>query len=102
MCSDLAPSSQTSTASQHGGQETTALTTIPFFAHHGINYVPIGYVVPSLAKNEEIQGGAAWGAATIANGDGSRQVSAAELEVAAYQGKSFAELINTYNAGKAK
>lgn len=32
--------------SQHGGLETTALTTIPFFVHHGIAYVPPGYAHP--------------------------------------------------------
>lgn len=41
----------TSTASQHGGQETTALTTIPFFVHHGISFVPCPYTLPELTDN---------------------------------------------------
>ena len=35
-----------STGTQHGGQETTALTTLPYFVHHGINYVPLGFRSP--------------------------------------------------------
>ncbi|KAK4051091.1 hypothetical protein OIO90_004831 [Microbotryomycetes sp. JL221] len=91
-----------STASQHGGQETTTLTTLPFFAHHGIIYVPIGYTMQALAKNDEITAGSAWGSGAIANGDGSRQPTSTELEVAAYQGKNFADIVGTYVAGKAK
>lgn len=66
----------TSSASQHGGQETTALTTIPFLAHHGVAFVPIGFAASQLTDNSEIVGGSAYGAAAIANGDGSRAVSA--------------------------
>ncbi|KAM0791162.1 hypothetical protein ACM66B_005646 [Microbotryomycetes sp. NB124-2] len=91
-----------STASQHGGQETTTLTTLPFLAHHGIAYLPIGYTQAALAKNDEITGGSAWGAGTIANGDGSRQPSSTELDIAAYQGKNFVEVVGAYVAGKAK
>ncbi|KAK4048313.1 hypothetical protein OIV83_004834 [Microbotryomycetes sp. JL201] len=91
-----------STASQHGGQETTALTTLPFLAHHGIIYVPLSYAHPELAKNEQITGGSAWGAGTIANGDGSRQPSSTELDIATFHGKSFANTVNTFVAGKAK
>jgi len=92
----------TSTASQHGGQETTALTTIPWLAHQGVSFVPIGFTDKVLSDNSEIVGGSAYGAATIANGDGSRQPSASELSVATNQGKSFATLLNTFVAGKAK
>ena len=65
----------TASASQHGGQETTALTTVPFLAHHGIAFVPIGFAASQLTDNSEIVGGSAYGAAAIAGGDGSRAVS---------------------------
>ncbi|GAA5833409.1 hypothetical protein JCM9279_001515 [Rhodotorula babjevae] len=90
----------TSTASQHGGQESTALTTIPFFAHHGIIYVPIGFAAPELSDNGEIVGGSAYGAAGVAGGDGSRQISAKELNVARYQAKFFTNTVATFVAGK--
>lgn len=90
----------TSVASQHGGHETTALTTLPFFAHHGIIYVPLGFANPSLTDNTEILGGSAWGASTVAGGDGSRQPQPKELELAVGQGKSFAAIVNQYVAGK--
>ncbi|GAA5854263.1 hypothetical protein JCM8547_001757 [Rhodosporidiobolus lusitaniae] len=51
----------TSTACQHGGQESTALTTVPFFAHQGINFVPIAYTLPNLTDNSEVVGGSAYG-----------------------------------------
>ncbi|GAA5975789.1 hypothetical protein JCM11641_005874 [Rhodosporidiobolus odoratus] len=90
----------TSTASQHGGQETTALTTIPFFAHHGIAYVPAGFGCPELTDNSEIVGGSAYGAAAIAGGDGSRAVTEKELSIAKAQGKNFATLVSQFVAGK--
>ncbi|KDQ07026.1 hypothetical protein BOTBODRAFT_120655 [Botryobasidium botryosum FD-172 SS1] len=86
----------TSTASQHGGQETTALTTIPFFAHHGIIYVPIGYASPDLTNMDEIIGGSAYGASTLAKGDGSRQVSELELRIAKHQGETFTQVVGQY------
>ncbi|KPV74955.1 uncharacterized protein RHOBADRAFT_36925 [Rhodotorula graminis WP1] len=92
----------TSTASQHGGQESTALTTIPFMAHHGIIYVPIGFAAPELSDNGEIVGGSAYGAAGIAGGDGSRAISAKELNVARYQAKFFTQTVATFEAGKEK
>ncbi|KAI9499202.1 NAD(P)H:quinone oxidoreductase, type IV [Zychaea mexicana] len=89
-----------STNSQHGGQETTALTTIPYLAHHGISYVPLGFTSPHLSDNSEIVGGSAYGAGTIANSDGSRQPSKKELEVARLQGELFGKLIATYVKGR--
>jgi len=55
----------------------------------GINYVPIGYQFKELSVNEEIIGSSAWGASTIAGGDGSRQPSANDLSVAKQQGAAF-------------
>lgn len=77
----------TSTASQHGGQETTHLTTIPFFAHHGIIYVPIGYSQPYLTDLTDVHGGSAYGASTIAAADGSRVPEKGELDIARHQGE---------------
>jgi len=91
----------TSTATQNGGQETTHLTTIPFFTHHGLIYVPIGYGDKSLFDLTAVHGGSPWGASTLANGDGSRQPSDLEKGVAEYQGKYFAGVVNTFVAGKA-
>ncbi|KAH8926982.1 benzoquinone reductase, partial [Atractiella rhizophila] len=92
-----------STGGQHGGQETTALTTLPFLAHHAITFIPIGFADPekSLLDASEIIGGSAYGAATIAGGDGSRQPSKKELGIAEYQGKYFTTQLGYYVAGKA-
>ncbi|GJN90779.1 hypothetical protein Rhopal_003793-T1 [Rhodotorula paludigena] len=90
----------TSTASQHGGQETTALTTVPFFAHHGIIYVPAGFGSPDLSDNSEVVGGSAYGAAAIASGDGSRQLTPKELGIAKFQAQSFTKILNQFVAGK--
>jgi NAD(P)H dehydrogenase (quinone) len=76
----------TSSAGQHGGQETTALTTMPFFAHQGLIYVPIGFTQPYISDLTEIHGTSAWGASTIAAPDGSRQPTEGELGVAKGQG----------------
>ena len=86
-----------STASQHGGQETTALTTVTHFAHHGMVYVPIGFTHKNLTDNSEVIGGSPYGAGTIAGGDGSRQPSEKELEIALYQGEFFAKFVNRIN-----
>ena len=91
----------TSTASQHGGQEVTHLTTVSFFAHHGILYVPTGYQATELFDTQNVTGGSAWGAGTITHGDGSRQPSEAELNIAKVQGKHFANVVKTFVGGKA-
>lgn len=54
-----------SSASQHGGQETTAFTLLTYFAHHGMNYVPLGFANAHLFDNSEVVGGSAYGAGTI-------------------------------------
>ncbi|KAJ1678673.1 hypothetical protein EV182_003576 [Spiromyces aspiralis] len=82
-----------STASQHGGQESTALTLLTTFAHHGIIYVPFGFCHPYLTSNDEVIGGSAYGAGTITNGDGSRMPSDKELELAEFQGETFAKTV---------
>ncbi|CDH60550.1 protoplast secreted protein 2 precursor [Lichtheimia corymbifera JMRC:FSU:9682] len=89
-----------STGSQHGGQETTSLTTLPVFAHHGMIYVPFGFANAHLFDNSEVIGGSAYGAGTVANGDGSRQPSVKELEIARQQGEDFGRIVDTYVRGK--
>ncbi|ORY94822.1 flavo protein-like protein [Syncephalastrum racemosum] len=86
-----------STASQHGGQETTAYTAVTYFAHHGINYVPLGFANTHMFDNSEVVGGSAYGAGTVANGDGSRQPSEKELAIAVTQGENFAKILNTFH-----
>lgn len=84
-----------STASQGGGQESTALATMSTLAHHGIIYVPLGYAkaFPILTDLEQVRGGSAWGAGTFAGGDGSRQPSDTEKELARIQGEEFYKVV---------
>ncbi|KAI9480387.1 MAG: NAD(P)H:quinone oxidoreductase, type IV [Benjaminiella poitrasii] len=92
-----------STASQHGGQETTALTSIPYFVHQGMTYVPLGYppaLSDKLNNMSEIVGGSPYGAGAIASNDASRDVSDKELAIAHYQGKNFGEMIRAYVRGR--
>ncbi|ORX92454.1 flavo protein WrbA [Basidiobolus meristosporus CBS 931.73] len=86
-----------STAGQHGGQETTALTFMTTLVHHGMIFVPNGFASPHLSDNSEIVGGSAWGAGTLAGPDGSRQPTAKELEVARSQGQNFAQIVAKFH-----
>ncbi|KUI61502.1 Minor allergen Alt a 7 [Cytospora mali] len=88
-----------STASLGGGQESTAIAAMSTLAHHGIIYVPLGYAntFGQLTDLTEVHGGSPWGAGTIAAGDGSRQPSAKELEVAEIQGKTFYETVAKFS-----
>ncbi|CAO3620717.1 unnamed protein product [Cunninghamella blakesleeana] len=89
-----------STGSSHGGQESNALTLMPFFAHHGMRFVPFGYRSPHLANVEDVLGGSPWGSGTLAAGNNKREVDPRELEMAYIQGQDFGELIQDYVAGK--
>lgn len=82
-----------STASQGGGQETTALTAITQFVHHGMLFVPLGYTEPTGLQFglDEVQGGSAYGAGTFAGPTGARQPSKNELVIARHQGAWFAK-----------
>ncbi|ORX94501.1 NAD(P)H:quinone oxidoreductase, type IV [Basidiobolus meristosporus CBS 931.73] len=82
-----------STGSQHGGQETTAMTFMTTVVHHGMIYIPNGFASPHLTDNSEIVGGGPWGVGTITNGDGSRMPSQKELEVAELQGQNYGEIV---------
>lgn len=82
----------TSTASQHGGQETTILGFIPTLMHHGMVVVGLPYAFDGQLKLDEVTGGSPYGATTISGGDGSRQPSENELAGARFQGKHVAEI----------
>jgi NAD(P)H dehydrogenase (quinone) len=90
-----------STATQGGGQETTALTTTTFLAHQGMMFVPLGYRNPALFNMDEVHGGSPWGAGTLAGPTGARKISELEANIAVSQGKSFTELVATLKLGKA-
>ena len=82
----------TSTASQHGGQETTALTFFPTLLHLGMIVVGVPYSEPRLLEMGEVSGGTPYGASTLAGADGSRQPSDNELAIARFQGRHVAEV----------
>ena len=81
-----------STATQHGGQESTILSTHTVLLHQGMVIVGLPYTWAGQMKLDEITGGSPYGATTIAGGDGSRQPSANELEGARFQGKHVAQI----------
>jgi len=82
----------TSTASQHGGQETTIQSFHTTLLHQGMIVVGLPYSAKELLTMTEITGGTPYGASTITSGDGSRQPSANELTLARFQGKHVAEI----------
>lgn len=79
-----------STATQHGGQETTLFSVITNLLHFGMTIVGLPYSFQGLLTLDEISGGTPYGATTIAAGDGSRQPSANELAGARHQGEHVA------------
>jgi NAD(P)H dehydrogenase (quinone) len=81
----------TSTATQHGGQETTLFSIITNLLHFGMTIVGLPYSFQGQMRLDEVTGGSPYGATTIAGGDGSRQPSANELEGARHQGRLVAE-----------
>jgi NAD(P)H dehydrogenase (quinone) len=80
-----------STATQHGGQETTLFSIITNLLHFGMTVVGLPYSFQGQMKIDEITGGSPYGATTIAGSQGQRQPSANELEGARFQGKLIAE-----------
>ena len=81
----------TSTATQHGGQETTLFSIITNLLHFGMVIVGLNYGHAGQMRLDEVTGGSPYGSTTIAGGDGSRQPSANELDGARYQGRVIAE-----------
>jgi NAD(P)H dehydrogenase (quinone) len=80
----------TSTASQHGGQESTILSFHTVLLHQGMVVVGLPYSFQGQLGTTEVMGNSPYGASTIAGGDGSRQPSAVELEGARFQGRHVA------------
>jgi NAD(P)H dehydrogenase (quinone) len=81
----------TSTATQHGGQETTLFSIITNLLHFGMVVVGLDYGHAGQMRVDEVTGGSPYGATTIAGGDGSRQPSENELDGARHQGRAVAE-----------
>ncbi|WCL53267.1 NAD(P)H:quinone oxidoreductase [Gimibacter soli] len=82
----------TSTASQHGGQETTITSFHTTLLHHGMVIVGLPYSFAGNAIMTEISGGTPYGASTLAGADGSRKPSENELAGARFQGRHVAEI----------
>lgn len=82
----------TSTATQHGGQETTITSFHTTLLHQGMIIVGVPYSEARLMKMDEISGGTPYGASTLADSDGSRQPSENELAIARFQGQHVAEI----------
>jgi NAD(P)H dehydrogenase (quinone) len=82
----------TSTATQHGGQETTLFSILTTLMHHGMVLVGLPYSFQGQMRMDEVTGGAPYGATTLAGGDGSRQPSANELDGARFLGRHVAEV----------
>jgi NAD(P)H dehydrogenase (quinone) len=81
----------TSTASQHGGQETTLFSIITNLLHHGMAIVGLDYGFQAQIGVDKVRGGSPYGATTMSDSDGSRQPGQEELDGARYQGKRIAE-----------
>jgi len=85
-------SAMTSSATQHGGQESTILGFIPTMLHQGMVVVGLPYSYAGQSGVDEIRGGSPYGASTITNSDGSRQPAKHELDGARFQGKHVAQI----------
>jgi NAD(P)H dehydrogenase (quinone) len=88
----------TSSATQHGGNETTLIGLIQTLMHHGMVVAGLPYAFQGQMRLDEITGGSPYGATTIAGGDGSRQPSENELAGARHQGEYIAQLARKLNA----
>ena len=90
-----------STATQHGGQETTIRNLHTELFHHGMIVVGVPYSCQELLNMKEITGGSPYGASTLAAADGSRQPSENELTIARFQGRHVAQIAARLKAGEA-
>ena len=88
-----------STATQHGGQESTILSFHTTLLHHGFVVVGLPYAFQGQMLNDEITGGSPYGASTIAGTSGERQPSENELDGARFQGKHVAAIAAKLGAG---
>lgn len=82
----------TSTATQHGGQETTLTSFHTTLLHHGMLIAGVPFTNPAMMTISEVSGGSPYGATTIAAGDGSRMPSENELAIAKFQGEQVAKI----------
>jgi NAD(P)H dehydrogenase (quinone) len=82
----------TSTATQHGGQETTITSFHHTLLHQGMIIVGVPYSCQELMNMSEITGGSPYGAGTLSKSDGSRQPSENELKIARFQGAHVAKI----------
>ena len=89
-----------STASQHGGQETTITSFHTTLLHHGMIIVGVPYTEQRLVQMGEISGGTPYGATTLAGVDGSRKPSEIEIEIARVQGRHVAEITRRLVSGR--
>ncbi len=81
-----------STATQHGGQEFTIISTQVMLQHHGMVIVPLSYAYQDQMGHDQYRGGAPYGMTLLTGGDGSRQPSEMDLAGARFQGKRVAEI----------
>lgn len=88
----------TSSATQHGGQESTILTFHPVLLHLGFVIVGLPYSFQGQMGLDAVMGNSPYGASTIAGGDGSRQPSKVELDGARFQGKHVAQIATKLSA----
>lgn len=82
----------TSSATQHGGQESTILSFHSNLLHLGMVIVGLPYAFAGQMRIDEITGGSPYGASTIAGGKGERMPSDNELAGARFQGKHVASI----------
>lgn len=88
----------TSSATQHGGQESTILTFMPVLMHLGFVIVGLPYSFQGQMGHAEVMGNSPYGASTVAGGDGSRRPSAIELAGARFQGRHIAQIASRLSA----
>jgi NAD(P)H:quinone oxidoreductase type IV len=89
-----------STASQHGGQETTITSFHTTLLHQGMIIVGVPYTEQRLVQMDEISGGTPYGATTLAGADGKRQPSEIEREIARFQGRHVAGITRRLVSGR--
>ncbi|MDO8312192.1 MAG: NAD(P)H:quinone oxidoreductase [Sideroxyarcus sp.] len=89
-----------SSATQHGGQESTILSFHTTLLHHGMVIVGVPYSCAEQMRIDEITGGSPYGASTIAGGDGKRMPSENELVIARFQGRHVAQIARQLMLGK--
>ena len=87
-----------SSATQHGGQESTILSFHTTLLHHGMVIVGLPYTFQGQTRMDEITGGSPYGASTIAGGKGERMPSENELAAAKFQGRHVAQIAKKLSA----